>query len=341
MRYYVRAMDSDGQPISGTAVRLRCPGAPNARTNRGSNQIPAVRLPPISTSTNSNDSSNDGSSGTLETIAKTAGTTPSPCSTILSSYPSDLRMSTATYNSALALEASANMASIGMDPSDSTEFISPMPTAVECSTSKAHPSASTSLSTHLTKLFSKPFGRAGKDALTHPAQTIWAKPEIAKSDSTITISDGYHDRVTSLPENWEAARTADGRTYYIDHNTRTTTWVDPRSIDLFTRYHAKDERGNVVSLVLAPRAPAGLLAGLLAGQRSSVGSMENGPSKHRQEATPGNVFQREFAYVAKLQTVSLVLTACLLDHRGSEACRREDPQGTWRMAGFAIVKDHG
>ncbi|KAF9346957.1 hypothetical protein BGX26_001518, partial [Mortierella sp. AD094] len=30
-----------------------------------------------------------------------------------------------------------------------------------------------------------------------------------------------------LPPGWEAAVASDGRTYYIDHNTRTTTWERP------------------------------------------------------------------------------------------------------------------
>ena len=31
-----------------------------------------------------------------------------------------------------------------------------------------------------------------------------------------------------LPEGWEARRGIDGRAYYVNHNTRTTTWEDPR-----------------------------------------------------------------------------------------------------------------
>ncbi len=32
----------------------------------------------------------------------------------------------------------------------------------------------------------------------------------------------------SLPTGWEERYTPEGRPYYVDHNTRTTTWVDPR-----------------------------------------------------------------------------------------------------------------
>lgn len=31
-----------------------------------------------------------------------------------------------------------------------------------------------------------------------------------------------------LPEGWEEARDYDGKVYYIDHGSRTTSWVDPR-----------------------------------------------------------------------------------------------------------------
>ncbi|WFD28892.1 HECT-type E3 ubiquitin transferase [Malassezia nana] len=31
-----------------------------------------------------------------------------------------------------------------------------------------------------------------------------------------------------LPSGWEQRTTAEGRPYFVDHNTRTTTWVDPR-----------------------------------------------------------------------------------------------------------------
>jgi protein KIBRA len=31
-----------------------------------------------------------------------------------------------------------------------------------------------------------------------------------------------------LPEGWEEARDFDGKVYYIDHTSRTTSWIDPR-----------------------------------------------------------------------------------------------------------------
>ena len=31
-----------------------------------------------------------------------------------------------------------------------------------------------------------------------------------------------------LPEGWDVAKDFDGKIYYIDHNTKKTTWLDPR-----------------------------------------------------------------------------------------------------------------
>lgn len=31
-----------------------------------------------------------------------------------------------------------------------------------------------------------------------------------------------------LPQGWDIGRDYDGKIYFIDHNTKKTTWVDPR-----------------------------------------------------------------------------------------------------------------
>lgn len=31
-----------------------------------------------------------------------------------------------------------------------------------------------------------------------------------------------------LPDGWDVAQDFDGKVYFIDHNTRKTTWIDPR-----------------------------------------------------------------------------------------------------------------
>jgi len=49
-----------------------------------------------------------------------------------------------------------------------------------------------------------------------------AAAAIAASTNSTTAGAG------PLPAGWEERYTPEGRAYYVDHNTRTTTWVDPR-----------------------------------------------------------------------------------------------------------------
>lgn len=49
-----------------------------------------------------------------------------------------------------------------------------------------------------------------------------AQSASAISTGTTTAGSG------ALPNGWEERYTPEGRPYYVDHNTRTTTWVDPR-----------------------------------------------------------------------------------------------------------------
>jgi E3 ubiquitin-protein ligase NEDD4 len=53
----------------------------------------------------------------------------------------------------------------------------------------------------------------------------------APSGNVAVVGSGSGATTTgsgSLPAGWEERYTPEGRPYYVDHNTRTTTWVDPR-----------------------------------------------------------------------------------------------------------------
>ena len=60
----------------------------------------------------------------------------------------------------------------------------------------------------------------GRAASTAPTNTSAAA--LAASNNVTTNGGG------PLPAGWEERYTPEGRPYYVDHNTRTTTWVDPR-----------------------------------------------------------------------------------------------------------------
>ncbi|EMD32209.1 hypothetical protein CERSUDRAFT_118840 [Gelatoporia subvermispora B] len=46
----------------------------------------------------------------------------------------------------------------------------------------------------------------------------------------MSTSDGYTpvNESEDLPEGWEERYTPAGNRYFVDHNTRSTSWVDPR-----------------------------------------------------------------------------------------------------------------
>src|SRR5690606_28587760 len=49
-----------------------------------------------------------------------------------------------------------------------------------------------------------------------------------------------------LPPGWEQRHTSEGRIYYVDHNTRTTTWVDPRRTQWIRMYNPVTETGSTM-----------------------------------------------------------------------------------------------
>ncbi|KAJ3285529.1 hypothetical protein HDU79_007262 [Rhizoclosmatium sp. JEL0117] len=52
-----------------------------------------------------------------------------------------------------------------------------------------------------------------------------------------------------LPEGWAEATTRDGRTYYVDHIAKITTWTDPRTLTINSKFRAKDHNGKVQEVV--------------------------------------------------------------------------------------------
>lgn len=54
------------------------------------------------------------------------------------------------------------------------------------------------------------------------------------------------ERPQPLPAGWELRRDNRGRIYYVDHNTRTTTWQRPNVERLQHYQHWQGERAHVV-----------------------------------------------------------------------------------------------
>jgi E3 ubiquitin-protein ligase NEDD4 len=59
-------------------------------------------------------------------------------------------------------------------------------------------------------------------------QAAATQPQAAEQPAAISTGTATTAGSGSLPNGWEERYTPEGRPYYVDHNTRTTTWVDPR-----------------------------------------------------------------------------------------------------------------
>lgn len=51
----------------------------------------------------------------------------------------------------------------------------------------------------------------------------------SEQTSTIVLQENISEESESLPQGWSMQVAPNGRTFFIDHNSRATTWVDPRT----------------------------------------------------------------------------------------------------------------
>ncbi|XP_030572453.1 E3 ubiquitin-protein ligase Nedd-4 isoform X4 [Drosophila novamexicana] len=65
--------------------------------------------------------------------------------------------------------------------------------------------------------------------IDHEARrTTWIDPRNGRASPMPNQTRRVEDDLGPLPEGWEERVHTDGRVFYIDHNTRTTQWEDPR-----------------------------------------------------------------------------------------------------------------
>ncbi|XP_025024335.1 membrane-associated guanylate kinase, WW and PDZ domain-containing protein 3-like, partial [Python bivittatus] len=73
-------------------------------------------------------------------------------------------------------------------------------------------------------------GTEGKER--HLESSDWMKPvpSYSQTNSSVDFKNylSREENLEPLPKNWEMAYTDTGMIYFIDHNTKTTTWLDPR-----------------------------------------------------------------------------------------------------------------
>ena len=94
--------------------------------------------------------------------------------------------------------------------------------------------------------------------------TTWVDPRRQRTPATQgqarATAPGSH--LGPLPSGWEMRLTSTSRIYFVDHNTKTTTWDDPRlpsSLDANVPQYKRDFRRKLIYFRSQPamRGPAG------------------------------------------------------------------------------------
>ena len=85
----------------------------------------------------------------------------------------------------------------------------------------------------------------------HTRTTTWNDPRRTSASAAAATTTALANRAAlgPLPSGWEMRMTSTRRIYFVDHNTRTTTWDDPRlpsAVDADAPQYKRDYRRKVV-----------------------------------------------------------------------------------------------
>ncbi|XP_078468430.1 membrane-associated guanylate kinase, WW and PDZ domain-containing protein 2-like isoform X2 [Lampetra planeri] len=64
----------------------------------------------------------------------------------------------------------------------------------------------------------------------HPLGSASLGGPSSEGSNGLEVGGGHGEELGPLPANWEMACTESGEIYFIDHSTRTTSWLDPRRV---------------------------------------------------------------------------------------------------------------
>jgi E3 ubiquitin-protein ligase NEDD4 len=91
----------------------------------------------------------------------------------------------------------------------------------------------------------------------HTRTTTWTDPRRANQTPPVAIPRPVtNPNLGPLPSGWEMRLTSTGRVYFVDHNTRTTSWDDPRlptHVDDSAPQYKRDYRRKVVYFRSQPK----------------------------------------------------------------------------------------
>ena len=91
---------------------------------------------------------------------------------------------------------------------------------------------------------SSPSSAERQGSPTQPPPATAPNPANAASAAQMVATGATTAGTGELPAGWEQRHTPEGRAYFVDHNTRTTTWVDPRRQQYIRMYGQNAGTGN-------------------------------------------------------------------------------------------------
>ncbi|WYZ41671.1 hypothetical protein EsH8_V_000566 [Colletotrichum jinshuiense] len=89
-----------------------------------------------------------------------------------------------------------------------------------------------------------PEDRTGANSPTLQAQQAAAAQNA--NNATMMHTGATSPGTGELPPGWEQRWTPEGRPYFVDHNTRTTTWVDPRRQQYIRMYGGQNAQNGTI-----------------------------------------------------------------------------------------------
>lgn len=90
---------------------------------------------------------------------------------------------------------------------------------------------------HQNRMLPEEHARASSPPAAAPASPAPAAAGVPNANAVQMMNSGATTAgLGELPAGWEQRFTPEGRAYFVDHNTRTTTWVDPRRQQFIRTY---------------------------------------------------------------------------------------------------------
>ncbi|KAI1270765.1 HECT-domain-containing protein [Xylariaceae sp. FL1019] len=91
-----------------------------------------------------------------------------------------------------------------------------------------------------------PEDRTGANSPSLQSAQPAATPQSNPGQSTMMHTGATSPGTGELPPGWEQRWTPEGRPYFVDHNTRTTTWVDPRRQQYIRMYGGQNNANGTI-----------------------------------------------------------------------------------------------